>query len=94
VGNLDRRIEALERLYAMSGSTEREKEGRTEQRADLLAKLQDAKERAVSEALERGDSRRLHALEDLERHMRERTERGVSMNLKGCLEKLERREDG
>ena len=74
MGSLDRRIEALERLYAMSGSTEGEKERRAEQRADLLAKLQDAKERATVEAAA-GDTRRLHALEDLERHMRERTER-------------------
>jgi hypothetical protein len=75
MGHLDRRIETLERLYAMSGSTEGAKERRAEQRADLLAKLQDAKERAVSESLESGDSRRLQALEDLEKHMLERIER-------------------
>jgi hypothetical protein len=74
MGHLDRRIEALERLYAMSGSTEGAKERRAEQRADLLAKLQDAKERADVEATA-GDTRRLRALEDLERHMLERIER-------------------
>ncbi len=71
---LDKRIEALEKLYAMSGNSEGEKERRAEQRADLLAKLQDAKERAVLEAAA-GDTRRLHALEDLERHMLERIKR-------------------
>jgi hypothetical protein len=71
---LDKRIEALEKLYAMSGNTEGEQERRSEQRADLLAKLQEAKERATLGAAA-GDTRRLHALEDLERHMQERIER-------------------
>jgi hypothetical protein len=76
-GSIDRRIEALEKLYRSSSEEERSaaEKSLAEQRADLLAKLRDAKERAVSEALETGDSRRLHALEDLERHMRERVER-------------------
>jgi len=59
----------------MSGSSEGKKERRAEQRAELLAKLQEAKARATLEAAA-GDTRRLHALEDLERHMLERTERG------------------
>jgi hypothetical protein len=71
VGSLGRRIQQLEDLYAMSGSTEEEQARRAEQRAALLEDLQRAKERAALEALETGDSRRLAALEDLERHMLE-----------------------
>jgi len=70
VGSLGRRIQQLEDLYAMSGSTEEEQARRAEQRAALLEDLQRAKERAALEAAA-GDSRRLHALEDLERHMLE-----------------------
>ena len=71
VGSLDRRIEALEKLYAMGGSSE-EEEQRAGRRADLLAKVQGAKQRAEREAAETGDSRRAAALEDLERHMSEK----------------------
>lgn len=65
----------LERLYQMSGSTEGKQEQRAEQRAELLARLQEAKVRATLAAAA-GDTRRLHALEDLERHMLEGMERG------------------
>jgi hypothetical protein len=71
VGSLGRRIQQLEDLYAMSGSTKEEQARRAEQRAALLEDLQRAKERAALEALETGDSRRLAALKDLERHMLE-----------------------
>lgn len=71
MGSLDKRIEALERLYQTSGDPE----VKEEQDRELLEQVRRAKERATAEALETGDSRRLYALEDLERHMLERIER-------------------
>ena len=44
VGSLDRRIEALEKLYA-TGENSEEEEQRAGRRADLLAKVQGAKQR-------------------------------------------------
>jgi hypothetical protein len=74
VASLDRRIEALEKLYAMSGDSEEERERRAGQHADFLAKVQAARERAEREASEKGDLRRLRAIQDLERHILEREE--------------------
>jgi hypothetical protein len=70
MAGLDKRIEALERLYAMGeGSSHLE-----ERRAALHPRKQHVRERAEDEAAA-GDERRLHALEDLERHMLERIKR-------------------
>jgi hypothetical protein len=73
MAGLDKRIEALERLYATGESSGLEPK-QQERRAELLASVQRARERATLEAAA-GDTRRLHALEDLERHMQERIER-------------------
>ncbi len=71
MGSLERRIQQLEELYQASGDPEEEQE----QRRELLERVRRSKERAKAEALQTGDSRRLHALEELERHMRERLTR-------------------
>ena len=74
MAGLDKRIEALESLYAMDAGSNLEPPDLEERRARLRADLELAKEQAEREAAA-GDSRRLHALEDLERSMRERVER-------------------
>jgi hypothetical protein len=74
VGSLDRRIEALERLYATGEDSSLQPPDLEERRARLRESLQRGWEQAEREAAA-GDSRRLHALEDLERRMRERVER-------------------
>ena len=74
MGNLDKRIENLEKLYAMGESCKEEKL-RAGRRADLLAKVQDAKQRAEREAAETGDSRRLCALDDLEQTLEQNGDR-------------------
>ena len=73
MGSLDRRIEALEKLYAAGEGSGLHPPDLEERRSALLADVQRARERAEDEAAA-GDTRRLHALEDLERHMRERIE--------------------
>jgi hypothetical protein len=71
MANLDRRIEALERLYATGEDPTIEPPDLEERRAALIASMGRAKEKAREEAAA-GDSRRLRALEDLERTIRER----------------------
>jgi hypothetical protein len=74
VGGLERRIESLERLYATGGSSGIDPSDLEERRAALRESLRRGWERAEAEAAA-GDTRRLHALEDLERSMRERVEK-------------------
>ena len=74
MGNLDKRIEALERLYATGEGSGLEPPDLEERRVRLREGLERAREKAEREAAA-GDSRRLHAIEDLERSMRERVER-------------------
>ena len=80
MGDLDRRIEALERLYGQpryEAAQERERERRTEERqAEMLARIERIREQ-IAEEEAAGDHRRRLAFEDLERHMHERTERGA-----------------
>jgi hypothetical protein len=73
MGSINRRIEALERLYAIEEGPAIEPPELEERRAALIASMDRAKEQAQREAAA-GDSRRLRALEDLERSMRERVE--------------------
>jgi hypothetical protein len=73
VGSLGRRIEALERLYATGEGSGLDASDLEERRAALREALRRGWERAEQEAAA-GDSRRLHALEYLERRMRERVE--------------------
>jgi hypothetical protein len=73
VGSLDKRIEALERLYAMGEDSGLEPPDLEERRARLREDLERGYERAEREAAA-GDSRRLHALEDLERTFKARVE--------------------
>jgi hypothetical protein len=69
VGSLDRRIEALERLYsADSGNLA---EGREGWREKLAASLRRAEEKAAAEEAQ-GDSRRRHALDNLYKFMERR----------------------
>ena len=74
MGSLDRRIEALERLYAMGDGPDLEPQDLEERRAAMREEWQRGWEKAEREAAA-GDSRRLHALQQLERRMRERVER-------------------
>ncbi len=74
MGSLDRRIEALERLYTTSEGSALEPLDLEERRARLRESWQSAKEQAEREAAA-GDSRRLRALEDLERSFKARVER-------------------
>ena len=72
MGNLDKRIEALERLYRASPGYV--PEGLTEEeRSELAALLARAKEQAEREE-EAGDPRRRMALEELEEFMMRRAE--------------------
>jgi hypothetical protein len=71
VGSLDRRIEALERLYAMGDGPDLEPQDLEERRAAMREEWQRGWEKAEREAAA-GDSRRLDALRELERNMRER----------------------
>jgi len=73
VGGLERRLARLEGLRVIDGGAF-EPADLEERRARLREDLERAKEQAKREAAA-GDSRRLHALEDLERSMRERVER-------------------
>jgi len=73
VGSLGRRIEALERLYATGEGSGLDASDLEERRAALREALRRGWERAEQEAAA-GDTRRLHGLEDLEKHMRERIE--------------------
>ena len=71
MASLERRIEALERLYQQSpDEPERVSE---ERRAEFKEKLRRAYEKAEAEA-EAGNDRRLHALWDLEEALRRRAE--------------------
>ena len=70
MGSLDRRIEALEKLYAAGEGSGLHPPDLEERRSALLADVQRARERAESKASEKGDTKRLHALEALERHMK------------------------
>ena len=74
MGSLDRRIEALERLYAMGDGPDLEPQDLEERRAAMREEWQRGWEKAEREAAA-GDTRRLRALENLERTMRERAER-------------------
>ena len=74
MGSLDRRIEALERLYAMGDGPDLEPQDLEERRAAFWESWQSAMQKAEREAAA-GDSRRLRALENLEASMRERVER-------------------
>ena len=73
MGGLERRLARLEGLRVIDGGA-LEPADLEERRARLREDLERAKEQAEREAAA-GDSRRLHALEDLERSMRERVER-------------------
>jgi hypothetical protein len=79
-GSLDKRIEALERLYAMGESPDPTEMDLEERRAALRESMQRGWGRAEAEAAA-GDTRRLHALQDLERSMRERVERRLERRL-------------
>ena len=74
MGSLDRRIEALERLYAIGEGPGLEPPDLEERRAAMREEWRRGWEKAEREAAA-GDSRRLHALQQLERRMRERVER-------------------
>ena len=74
MGSLDRRIEALEKLYAMGDGPDPEPQNLEERRAAMREEWRRGWEKAEREAAA-GDSRRLRALENLERTMRERAER-------------------
>jgi hypothetical protein len=67
-----RRIEALERLYAMGEESALQSPEWEERRAALHESLRRGWERAEREEAA-GDSRRRRALEDLQRRMRERS---------------------
>jgi hypothetical protein len=73
MGSLDRRISALERLYAMDAGPNLEPPDLEERRARLREDLERAREKAEREAAA-GDSRRLEALRDLEQTFKARAE--------------------
>ncbi len=76
MGSIDRRIEALEKLYGVDEGAE-EKERRTEEmRAAMLTRLERAREQAEREETA-GDPRRRLALDELEEAIRKRRERGA-----------------
>ena len=68
---IEQRIQKLEGLYHASGQGSEDPEVRESQRKDFLEKLWRGREKAEREALA-GDSRRLRALEDLERTIKRR----------------------
>ncbi len=79
MGNVDKRIEALERLYGMDaseGSAEESERAEREQ-ADFMQRLERVRERAREEE-EAGDPRRRLALENLEEALRRRCEGSAS----------------
>jgi hypothetical protein len=73
MAGLDKRIEALEKLYAMDEGPGQQPPDLEERKAAMREALRSGWEKAEREAAA-GDSRRLHALEDLVRHMKERVE--------------------
>jgi hypothetical protein len=73
MGSLDKRIEALERLYAMDEGSGLQPPDLEERKAAMREDMRSGWEQAEREAAA-GDSRRLHALEDLVRSMKERVE--------------------
>jgi hypothetical protein len=73
MGSLDKRIEALERLYAMDEGPGQQPPDLEERKAAMREALRSGWEQAEREAAA-GDSRRLHALEDLVSRMKERVE--------------------
>jgi hypothetical protein len=74
VGPLERLRRLEDARTRLNGADDRMGAVSEERRAALRKSIQEAKEQATREALETGDTRRLHALEDLERSMRERVE--------------------
>jgi hypothetical protein len=78
MGGLEDRLRRLEERYG-EGSSQQSPE-LAERRAALREDLRRGWEKAEREAAA-GDSRRLHALEDLERSMRERVESRRRENL-------------
>ena len=74
MGSIGRRIESLEKLYAMGDGPDLEGQDLEERRAAMREEWRRGWEKAEREAAA-GDSRRLHALQQLERRMRERVER-------------------
>jgi hypothetical protein len=73
MAGLDKRIEALEKLYAMDEGPGQQPPDLEERRAAMRETLRSGWEKAEREAAA-GDPRRLHALEDLVSRMKERVE--------------------